>query len=289
MFEFSNMKTSCLLIVALLCAGAAFTGAARASGIVCRYDSTDIEIKRDLTAVIKIYRDYEIRTEEGLSLTEFAVPVNNYIEFSDLKGFTELSDGKKIKIGRDDFMIFTGRMDREFGGKKAVIFSLKSPAVGARLHYQYRLDIKSLLYLPRIVRQDPYPVDRMAVRLRWPGNIELFYDSRGFEDRITGRKAIFFANGLPEVHEEQFACDDDLYLFLSANRFKFGGEKYRCDSWQDVGVFFNDISRQPDPSIVAVRRLGEKLLENSVTFDDTLKSLFDFVATRSHLLHPASL
>ena len=76
--------------------------------------------------MVRIYRDYEIKSEEGLSLAEFAVPVNNYIEFSDLKGYTELSDGKKIKIGEKDFMILTGRLDREFGGKKAVLFSLKS-------------------------------------------------------------------------------------------------------------------------------------------------------------------
>lgn len=272
------MKTAVFLIGILLFSQIPADSIVHASGIVCLYDSTDIEVRHNFTAVVRIYRDYEIRSEEGLSQAEFAVPVNNYIEFSDLKGYTRLPDGKKVKISEKDYAILTGRMDREFGGKKAVLVALKSPAVGARLHYQYRLDIKSLLYLPRIVRQDSYPVRRMVVRLRWPRNITLFCDFQGFESVIEKRKAVFFADDLPEIRDEPFSCDNNLYLYLSADRFKFNGRKYHCDLWKDVGAFFNKVSDQSGSSEKAAERLARTLLKNSISFDDTLKSLFDFVA-----------
>lgn len=272
------MKAACFVIGFSLFAQTVVHVTASASGIVCLYDSTDIEIKRNLTAVVKVFRDYEIRSEEGLSQAEFAVPINNYIEFSDLKGYTRLPDGSKIKIGEKDYVILTGRMDREFGGKKAVLVTLKSPAVGARLHYQYRLDIKSLLYLPPFVRLNSYPVQRMAVRFRWPGNIDLFYNYRGFESAIEKRKTLFFVNNLPEIHDEPFPCNDNLYLYVSADRFKFNGKKYRCERWKDVGSFFNKVSDQPGSSEKAAARLARKLLKSSSSFDDSLKSLFDFVA-----------
>jgi hypothetical protein len=272
------MKTVGFLIGIQLILQSLFPGAICAAGIVCLYDSTDIEIKRNLTAVVKIYKDYEITSEEGLSQAEFAAPVNNYIEFSDLKGYTELPDGKGIKINEKDFMILTGRMDREFGGKKAVLFSLKSPAVGARLHYEYRLDIKNLLYLPRITRQDSYPVKRMSVRLRWPGNVNLFHDYQGFESLLSKRNALFYADNLPEIHGEPYSCKDELYLYLSADRFKFAGKEYKCAGWPEVGLFFNEVSRQPNSAAAAAGRLARTLLKSSISFEDTLKSLFDFVA-----------
>jgi len=249
-----------------------------AGGVICLYDSTNIEIKRNLSAVVKIYKDFEIISEEGLAYAELAVPINDYIEFSDLRGHTELPDGKKIKIGEKDYMILSGRIDREFGGKKAVLVSLKSPSIGARLHYRYRLDIKNLLYLPRIVRRNSYPVERMAVRLKWPRNINFNYDYSGFEKNVKGRSVLFYADNLPEISSEPYSCNNQLFLYLSADRFKFNDREYGCNFWNDVGVFFRDISRQPTPSVAKTKELADKLLAKSVSLAGSLKVLFDFVA-----------
>ena len=272
------MKAVYFFITTLLFSQNFIAGRASAGGIVCLYDSTDIEIKRNLSAVVKIFKDFEIISEEGLPYAEFAVPINDYIEFSDLQGYTELPDGKKIKIGEKDYMILSGRMDREFGGRKAVLVSLKSPSIGARLHCRYRLDIKNLLYLPRIVRQNSYPVERMAVRLKWPRKIILNYDYSGFEKSVKGRSALFYADNLPEIRAEPYLCDDQLYLYLSADRFKFNGREYGCNSWTDVGIFFDEISRQPTPSLVKTAELADKLLANSMSLTDSLNILFNFVA-----------
>ncbi|UCC81020.1 MAG: DUF3857 domain-containing protein [Candidatus Zixiibacteriota bacterium] len=249
-----------------------------AEGVVCLYDSTDIEIKRNLSAVVKVYKDFEIISQEGAAYAELAVPINDYIEFSDLKGYTELRTGKKIKIEEKDYMILTGRMDREFGGKKAVLVSLKSPSVGARLHYQYRLDIENLLYLPRIVRNNSHPIERISVSLKWPRNLDFSYNYSGFEKIADGRSALFFADYLPGIPPEPLSCHDQLYLYLSADRFKFDGREYSCNSWNDVGIFYNRISEQPSLSLVKIAELADRLLVNSESLTDSLKVLFDFVA-----------
>jgi hypothetical protein len=252
------MKTVCFFITALFGFLAWDAESVSATGVICINDSTDIEIKGNLTAVIKIYKDFEILSEEGAAYSELAVPVNDYIEFSDLKGYTELRDGKRIKINEKDYMTLTGRMDREFGGKKAVLVSLKSPSVGARLHYQYRLDIKSLLYLPRVVRQNSYPVERMAVKIRWPSDLKINLDYSGFDKITDGRSALLSADDLPEIHAETNSCNDNLYLYLSADRFKFDGREY--------------------DSLTKIRELANRLLANSTSLTDSLKMLFDFVA-----------
>lgn len=272
------MKAVYLFIATQIIIQISAIDSASADGVVCHYDSTDIEIKRNLTAVIKVYRDFEITSEEGSAYAEFAVPVNDYIEFSDLKGHTILPGGKKIKIDKRDYAILTGRMDREFGGKKAVLVTLKSPVVGARLHYEYRLDIKNLLYLPRIVRNNSYAVERMAVRLRWKGKAKINYDYSGFETTGEGREALFYVDNLPEIHIEPAGCDDNLYLYLSADRFKFDGKKFECDSWSDVGLFFERISRQPNSAMARTGELAERLLAGQQSLPESLKVLFDFVA-----------
>ena len=249
-----------------------------ADGVICLYDSTDIEIRRNLSAVVKVYKDFEILSEEGFAYSELAVPINDYIEFSDLEGYTELRGGKKIKIKNNEYVILTGRMDREFGGKKAVLVSLKSPSVGSRLHYQYRLDIENLLYLPRIVRQNSYPVERLSVRLRWPRNLNFNYDYSGLEKIEDGRNALFLADNLPEIQAEPFSCNNHLYLYLSADRFKFDGHEYNCGSWNDVGVFYSRISEQSTPSLAKIKQLADMLLVKSVSLTDSLKVLFDYVA-----------
>ncbi|UCE67442.1 MAG: DUF3857 domain-containing protein [Candidatus Zixiibacteriota bacterium] len=272
------MKAVYFFITTLLFSQNFIAGRASAGGVVCLYDSTDIEIKRNFSAVVKIYKDFEIISEEGLAYAEFAVPINDYIEFSDLKGYTELPDSKKIKIGEKDYIFLTGRMDREFGGKKAVLVLLKSPSIGAILHYRYRLDIKSLLYLPHIERQNSYPVERMVVQLKWPRNINLNYDYSGFDKDVKGRRALFYADNLPEIRAEPFLCHDNLYLYLSADRFRFNGPEYGCDTWDDVGFFYSRISDQPTPSLVKIKVLADKLLAESVSLIDSLKILFDYVA-----------
>lgn len=272
------MKAIYLFITTLLLSQVAVQERALADGAVCLYDSTDIEIKGNLTAVVKVNRDLEITSEEGSAYAEFAVPINDYIEFGGLKGYTLLPGGRKIKINKNDYVMLTGRMDREFGGKKAVLITLKSPAVGAILHYEYRLDIKNLLYLPRIVRANSYAVERMAVRLKWTGKINLNYDYSGLEKIAEGRNALFYADDLPEIHVEPSGCNNGLYLYLSADRFKFDGKKYDCNSWSDVGRFFQSISRQSTLSQTRTKQLASRLLAGQTTLRDSLNVLFDFVA-----------
>lgn len=272
------MKAVYFFIATLLVPQLVVLKPAAAEGVICLYDSTDIEIKRNLSAVVEVYKDFEIISEEGAAYAEFAVPVNDYIEFSDLEGYTELQTGKKIKIDEKDYVILTGRIDREFGGKKAVLVSLKSPSVGARLHYQYRLDIKNLLYLPRLLRNDSYPIERISVRLKWPRNLDFSYNYSGFEKIINGRSALFYADDLPEISSEPLSCRDQLYLYLSADRFKFDGHEYICNSWNDVGVFYSRISEQATPSLARVAELADRLLASPETLADSLEVLFDFVS-----------
>jgi len=263
------------ILVVLIILG---TKPAPCAGIICLYDSTSIQIKTNLTAVVSYYKDFEIISEEGLSYADIEVPVNDYIEFSGLKGHTELPNGKKLKIDKKNYVTLTGRHDREFGGKKAVLISLKSPTVGAKIHYEYRLYVESLLYLPKIAHDNYCPVKRMAVRIDWNRKIKPNFNYFGFKKTESENSANFFAEDLPEIANEPYSCGDGLFLYISADELKFDKKKYNCESWQDVGIFFSELAQQPGGTFVELEKLANKLLAPATNKTDSLKLLFEFVA-----------
>lgn len=251
---------------------------ARAKGAVCLYDSTDIEVKKNLSAVVKVFKTFEITTETGARYAEVTVPLNDYIKIKNIKGYTLLPGGRKIKLKSRDVQRASAARIREFGGTRLLLISLRSPAVGAIIHYEYTLEIRSLLYLPRITRDTSYPTERFIVRLRWHKNVKLNYDVNGLEIEYSERDIRFIALDLPELPAEIQSCPDDLYLLLSSEAFAYGKMKYHSRSWADVGRFFAQQTVQSEESLVEAGRLASRLAQGSLTHDDTLKALFDFVA-----------
>lgn len=249
-----------------------------AKGAVCLYDSTDIEIKKNLSAVVKVFKTFEITTEAGARFAEVTVPLNDYIKIKNVKGYTLLPGGRKIKLKSRDVQMASAARIREFGGTRLMSISLRSPAVGATIHYEYTLDIRSLLYLPHITRDTSYPTERFVVRVRWHKSVELNYDFSGLEIEYSERDIRFLALDLPELPDEDQSCPDELYLLLSSEAFAYGKMKYHSRSWADVGRFFAQQASQSEESLAGAGRLASRLAQGSRSHDDTLKALFDFVA-----------
>lgn len=249
-----------------------------AKGAICLYDSTDIEVKKNLSAVVKVFKTFEITTEAGARFAEVTIPLNDYIKIKNIKGYTLLPGGRKIKLKSRDVQKASAARIREFGGTRLMLISLRSPAVGATIHYEYTLDIKSLLYLPHITRDTSYPTERFVVRLRWHKNVELNYDFNGLEIESSKKDVKFHGQDLPELPAEDQSCPDDLYLLLSSEAFAYGKMKYYSRSWADVGRFFAQQAVQSKKSLVEAGRLASRLAQGSLSHDDTLKALFNFVA-----------
>lgn len=249
-----------------------------AKGAICLYDSTDIEVKKNLSAVVKVFKTFQITTEAGARFAEMTVPLNDYIKIKNVKGYTLLPGGRKIKLKSRDVQTASAARIREFGGTRLMLISLRSPAVGATIHYEYTLDIKSLLYLPHITRDTSYPTERFVVRLRWHKSVELNYDFNGLEIELSKKDIKFQGQDLPELPDEDQSCPDDLYLLLSSETFAYGKMKYHSRSWADVGRFFAQQTVQSEESLVEAGRLASRLADGSLSHDDTLKALFDFVA-----------
>jgi hypothetical protein len=150
--------------------------------------------------------------------------------------------------------------------------------VGAIIHYEYTLEIKSLLYLPRITRDTQYPTERFVVRLRWHKNVKLNYDFDGLDIELSKKDVRFHARDLPELPVESRSCPGDLYLFLSSEAFAYGKMKFYSRNWADVGRFFAQQAVQSEESLIEVGLLASRLVKESLSQEDTLKALFDFVA-----------
>ena len=254
------------------------TNPVNAGGIICLYDSTDIKVNNDFKADIKVFKEYEIISEDGISAAEFAVPVNDYIELKDIKGYTILPDGRKVKMGWRDVRMISVATTLEFGGVKAYLITPKSLTVGAKFYYEYRLKINSLLYLPKITRQLTYRTDRKVVCVKQDDKIQLQYNYAGFKIRRADEYDLFFIERLSEVPAEPFSCPDSLFLYLSADRFRYNDIEYNSITWQDVGEFFNQLSFQPYRSSMETSQLADVILENSLTLNDSIESIFNFVS-----------
>jgi hypothetical protein len=251
---------------------------ARAKGAICLYDSTDIEVKKNLSAVVRIFKTFEITTEEGARFAEAVVPLNDFIRIDDIEGYTRLPGGRKIKLKSRDIQTASAAREREFGGTRLQLISLRSPTVGAIIHYQYTLNIKSLLYLPRITRDTSYPTERFVVRLRWHKSVKLNYDFAGLEIEPSEKDIRFYARDLPELPLERQSCPDGLYLLLSSEVFIYDKMKFHSRSWADVGLFFARQALQSEESLIEAGRLASRLVRGSLSRKDTLNALFDFVA-----------
>jgi hypothetical protein len=247
-------------------------------GAICLRDSADIRVLDNLTATVEIYKGYEITSESGVRLAQVSIPINDFITVRDIKGFTELPGGKIIKVSKQDIGTSSAPGLKGLSGIQAVSISLRTPMVGSRIYYSYKLIIKSLLYLPRITRRTDYPTKRLAVSLKWDKKINLHYDAEGVDIYPGERKALFTADDLPEVPDEPLSCPDKLHISISADIFNYDRNLYYSRTWPEVGRFFALLAVQAPGVESELKSLSERLCANSFSRADTLVAFFNFLA-----------
>ncbi|MEE9554170.1 MAG: hypothetical protein V3W18_07720, partial [candidate division Zixibacteria bacterium] len=71
------MRAAIFFILLVCLEGIPYSGDAHGNGAVGLLDSTDIMIKNNLTAVVKVYKTIEITSEAGAGFAEITVPVND--------------------------------------------------------------------------------------------------------------------------------------------------------------------------------------------------------------------
>jgi transglutaminase-like putative cysteine protease len=253
-------------------------GNAFGKGAICLLDSTEIQVKQNLTAEVKFHKSFEITSDAGIRLAQVIIPVNDYIEVSDINGFTELPGGQLIKLSKKDISASSLPGSKGLNGTQAVAISLRTPTAGSRIYYEYKLEIKSLLYLPRITRRTDYITKRLVVNLRWDKGVNLHYDSEGVDSIPGTRNISFFADDLAEVPDEPESCPDRLHISISAEIFSYGKIQYYSRNWPDVGRFFALLAVQPLEADTELKTLSQRLCINSRSREDTLKAFFEFLA-----------
>ena len=262
-----------------LCLGLALPSRnALSNGALCLLDSTEIHIKNNLTAIVKVHRAFEISSEAGIRFAQVLVPINDYVEVRDIKGYTELPGGARIKLTSQDIGTSSQPAFKGFGDTQVVTFSLRTPVVGSRIYYEYKQIVRSLLYLPRITRVPDYPTNRLVVNLRWDKKVVIRYCGMGFEEFRGERSVKFLATGLEELPDEPYSCPDPLYLAITSNSFTYNRVKYQSESWADVGQFFARLAMQPEEFHNELKALAARLTLNAATRQDSISALFRFLA-----------
>ena len=272
------MQTGIFLALSLIIIFSIELEDVNARGIICLFDSTSIYVKDNLTATVDISRAFEIISEAGQEYATVAIPVNDNIVVSGIGGFTELRGGTRVRLAKGDIGISSSVGVGGFGGTRLVIFSLRNPAIGSRLYYQYRLNLKSLLYLPRMTRNTEFQTKRFSVDVAWDKKVNMCYDASGVEIDSRERYAHFGASDLAEIPDEANSCPDQLYIMLSAEAFSYNKMKYRSRTWPEVGRFFAQLAIQPEGSMALTNTLAQRLSQPARTRLDTLTSFFNFVA-----------
>ena len=247
-------------------------------GAVCLFDSTDINVKNNLTAKIKYHRSFEITSEGGTRYAQVIIPINDYVAVRNVKGYTRLPGGKKIALTKQDIGTTSSPGFGGSSGLQAVMFSLRTPTPGSIIYYEYELAIKSLLYLPHITRRNDCATNRFAVNLHWGKKVGIRYDTEGVMEEPYEDGILFKAENLSEFPGEPESCPERLHVSLSSDMFAYGKAKFLSRSWTDVGRFYSKLSIQPDNVEAELLELAGRLAANSLTRDDTLNSFFEFLA-----------
>jgi hypothetical protein len=262
---------------------------ASSRGAVCLFDSTDILIKNNLTAEIKVHKSFRVTSTAGSRFADIKIPLNDFIDVSEIKGYTQYPNGKKVRLSQQDIGISSAPGFGGFGGIQVITFSLPNPVVGSKLYFQYKIRIKSLLYLPRLMPRADCPTERITISLTWQSQIKPRFDSEGFNftsqdslgafsQQLQKKDMKFYAENLPEISEEPFSCPMRFHVLFSADRFSYGKSKFNSVSWQEVGYFFSTLSIQPQGKIDELAPLAAKLSSTGKNRNDTLQSFFSFVA-----------
>jgi transglutaminase-like putative cysteine protease len=248
------------------------------NGAICLFDSTDIHIKNNQTAVVKVHRAFEITSEAGVRFAHVIIPINGYVEVRDVKGYTQLPGGARINLTKQDVGTSSAPAFKGFGDTQVVTFWLRTPVAGSKIYYEYKQVIKSLLYLPRITRSSGCSTDRMAVNLRWDKKIKVRYSAEGFDEFPRERGVVFVTSYLSELPDEPYSCPDNHYLAISAESFTYNKSKFSSADWADVGKFFEKLSVQPEEFQAELKTLASRLTANATTRPESLEALFDFLA-----------
>jgi transglutaminase-like putative cysteine protease len=247
-------------------------------GAICVQDSADIHVLDNLTATVDIYKKFEITSESGIRFAQIVIPINDFIEVRNISGYTELPGNKMIKLSKKDISTSSAPGFKGLSGIQAVTISLRTPTIGSRIFYSYRLIVKSLLYLPRITRRTDYPTERLAVSLKWDKKINLHYDSEGVNILPGERRALFTADDLPEIPDEPLSCPDKLHISISTDLFNYDRNLYYSRTWPEVGRFFALLAVQPPETEAELKSLSARLCANSFSRADTLSAFFNFLA-----------
>ena len=251
---------------------------ASSAGAVCLMDSTDIRVLDNLTATVEVHRSYEITSEAGIRFAQVIIPINDFIAVENINGYTELPGGSLARLTKEDVVTSAAPGYKGLGNIQAVTISLRPPTVGSKLYYEYKLVIRSLLYLPRITRRTDCSIKRFAASLRWDKRVNLNYDAAGV-DIVPGKRQVNFTAGdLPEISSEPESCPDKLQISISSDIFSYDKGQYFSKSWADVGRFFALLAVQSPESDSQLQSLVARLCVNSRSRQDTLSAFFNFLA-----------
>jgi transglutaminase-like putative cysteine protease len=278
LLRFPAMRAGFLSILAVLLGTATPFREASPNGAVCLIDSTEINVKNNHTAVVKVHRAFAITSEAGLRFAQVIIPINDFIEVRDIKGYTELPGGTRIKLTKQDVGTSSAPAFKGFGDTQVITFSLRTPVVGSKVYYEYKQVVKSLLYLPRIARNLEYPTNRMVVNLRWGKKAKISYQSGGLTEFPGERIVKFAASDLSEQPREPQPCPDPIFVAISSRTFSYNKSNYVSAGWSDVGSFFARLSTQPEDFQEELKALASRLTESALSRSESLAALYNFLA-----------
>ncbi len=272
------MKAGLLIIIMILCILLGMHNIVLASGAICLYDSTNIYINNDLNSTINVFRTFQITNESGQKYADISIPINDYIRVGKIKGYALQKNGDKINLTKKDIQSQSTAGTQGAGISKTVTFSIRSANIGAIIHYEYELKIKSLLYLPRITRGSAYPTDRFVVRIENDKKTNIKYDYAGLTLLREDHAISLFAENLSERADEPYSCPDNVFLLISSDAFTYNGMKYPSRSWPEAGRFFAQLALQAEKPFDEIKSLADRLVANSENRMDSLNAIFSFMS-----------
>jgi transglutaminase-like putative cysteine protease len=246
----------------------------------CQYDSVFVNIKSNYTAEIIYKQKYLFNQARVSDYSTVKVPVNKYIDFSLIEIMTVLPDGRQIKFDSKDIETISDFSPQYYPDSKSVIIHIPSPRAGAAAVIAYKLSYKSLLYLPQFFRQRDVPTSSSYLEVSSEIPYTFYATDDIYQVQPESSKSIFYSENIPAIkYESHMPPNSDYHIVVKPDSVIYERKKYGFDSWSDVALFYNELSRSDDlvDNDNAIKTLAANIVANSTNELDSLRALLDYV------------
>ena len=250
-------------------------------------DEAVMEIDADGQALYTHHRIMKIFFDPGKRYSHQEIPFNQSVTVVEIKARTMHPDGEEFTLKDGDVRERSLLSNYAlYSDSKVKEFYFPQVRRNCVVEYEYQLRFSSLLYWSDWFFQSHLPVLHSRYTLVIPRHFD--FNVRVLNDKIVpkvdfrkGKKVFVWETSNKEaIRQEIFmppAADLVSRVAFAPVEFEFDGETYPSRSWNDIAVWYREISQPDAVSTEELHLLAQELTSGLSSPEEKMKVLYEYV------------